>query len=299
MVITRHLALAVVVVVLSGCAQVKQVDIADANERGLAGELVLIPGGTFMMGDMSGDGFEGEQPVHEITVPTFRMGKYEVTFAQWDACVADGECNDNSPDDEGWGRGNLPVIHISWHDVQLFIDWLNSKTSGGYRLPSEAEWEYAARAGSATKYHFGDDESQLCRYANHADTSTDNDWWNEACIDGVSEGTAEVGRYQPNEFGLYDMHGNVHEWVEDRWHVNYEGAPSDGSVWEGGCCDTRVIRGGAWSSGPEPLRSAFRYWLHPSAFGHILGFRLAQDLHTDQEKNPLKSQAGCKTTRPS
>ena len=92
MVITGHLALAVVVVVLSGCAQVKQVDIADANERGLAGELVLIPGGTFMMGDMSGDGFEGEQPVHEITVPTFRMGKYEVTFAQWDACVVDGGC---------------------------------------------------------------------------------------------------------------------------------------------------------------------------------------------------------------
>ena len=280
--------------VLSGCAQVvKQVDIADANERALAGEMVLIPGGTFMMRDMSGDGFEGEQPVHEVTVSTFRMGKYEVTFAQWDACVADGGCNGYSADDEGWGRDNRPVIHVSWHDAQLFIEWLNSKTRGGYRLPTEAEWEYAARAGIATKFHFGGSEAQLCRYMNHADKSMDYDGRNEACVDGVSEGTAEVGRYKPNEFGLYDMCGNVFEWVEDRWHINYEGAPGDGTVWEGGCCDTRVIRGGSWNSGPKLLRSAFRYWLPPLSFGPILGFRLVQDLHTVRDKKSLQSRTGC------
>ena len=277
--ITRRLALVVVLGVLSGCAQVKQVDFADAYERGLAGEMVLIPGGTFMMGDMSGDGYENEQPVHEVTVPAFRMGKHEVTFALWDACVEDGGCNGYSPDDEGWGRGNRPVINISWEDVRLFINWLNSKTSGGYRLPSEAEWEYAARAGSATKYYFGDDEAQLCRYANHADASTYEYWRNETCDDGVSEGTAEVGRYQPNEFGLYDMHGNVSEWVEDPWHANYEGAPVDGSVWEeDGCCGTSVSRGGSWNDGPDLTRSAFRFCAYHSYFGPVLGFRLAQDL---------------------
>ena len=278
MVITRHLALAVVMVVLSGCAQVKKIDIADAYERSLAGEMILIPGGTFMMGDISGEGCKDERPVHEVTVPAFRMGKYEVTFALWDACVEDGSCGSYFPDDEGWSRGNRPVINISWENVQLFIDWLNSKTSGGYRLPSEAEWEYAARAGGATKYHFGNDESQLCRYANHADASTDSDWRNETCDDGVSEGTAEVGRYQPNEFGLYDMHGNVSELVEDPWHANYEGAPIDGSVWDAGSCGTNVIRGGSWNNRSYILRSAFRFCVTHSSFGPVLGFRLAQDL---------------------
>ena len=130
MIITRHFTLVVVLAVLSGCAHVKQTDIADAYERSLAGEMISVPGGTFMMGDMSGDGFEWEQPVHEVTVPAFRMGKYEVTFAQWDACVADGGCGGYSPDDEGWGRGNRPVINITFEHVQLFIDWLNSKTGG-------------------------------------------------------------------------------------------------------------------------------------------------------------------------
>ena len=277
--ITSRFTLVVVLVVLSGCGQVKRLDIADEYERSLAGEMILIPGGTFMMGDLSGDGFEWEQPVHEVTVPPFRMGKYEVTFAQWDACVADGGCGSYSPDDEGRGRGNRPVINITWENVQLFIDWLNSRTGGGYRLPSEAEWEYAARAGSTTKYYFGDDESQLCWYANHADTSMDNGVWNEACVDGVSEGAAEVGQYRPNEFSLYDMHGNVYEWVEDTWHANYEGAPGDGSVWEeDGCCDTSVIRGGSWNDGPHLTRSAFRFCAYHSSFGRILGFRLAQDL---------------------
>ena len=124
-------------------------------ERECAGEMVDIPGGTFRMGDLSGEGDEDERPGHTVTVPAFRMGKYEVTFVQWDACVADGGCGGYRPDDEGWGRGNRPVINVSWDDAQLFIVWLNDRTGGNFRLPTEAEWEYAARAGSTTKYHFG------------------------------------------------------------------------------------------------------------------------------------------------
>ena len=202
--------------------------------------MVDIPGGTFRMGDLSGEGDEDERPVHTVTVPAFRMGKYEVTFAQWDACVADGGCGGYRPDDEGWGRGNRPVINVSWDDAQLFIDWLNDKTGGNFRFPTEAEWEYAARAGSTTKYHFGDSESQLCRYANHADSSTDYSNINKTCSDGVGKRTAAVGRYQPNAFGIHDMHGNVWEWVEDCWNDSYIGAPSDGGTWASGDCTQHV-----------------------------------------------------------
>ena len=246
-------------------------------EREFAGEMVSIPGGTFRMGDLSGEGDEDERPVHAVTVPAFRMGKYEVTFAQWDACVADGGCGGYYPDDEGWGRGNRPVINVSWDDVQGFIDWLNDKTGGSFRLPTEAEWEYAARAGSTTKYHFGNSDSQLCRYANHADASTDYSDRNKSCSDGVGKRTATVGRYQPNQHSLYDMHGNVWEWVQDCWSDSYVGAPNDGSAWTSGNCAKRVRRGSAWSLKPQNLRSATRSKSDHSASGSLVGFRLARD----------------------
>ena len=248
-------------------------------ERQYAGEMVSIPGGTFRMGDLSGDGDNDERPVHTVTVPAFSMGKYEVTFAQWDACVAEGGCGGYRPDDEGWGQGqgNRPVINVSWDDAQSFIDWLNSKTGGNFRLPTEAEWEYAARAGSTTKYHSGNAESQLCRYANHADTSTDYSNINKACSDGVGKRTATVGRYQPNSYGLHDMHGNVWEWVQDCWNDSYVGAPSDGSSWTSGDCSLRVRRGGSWYNGPSDVSSATRYSSPRSTRGSLVGFRLAQD----------------------
>ena len=248
-----------------------------ALEREYAGEMVDIPASTFRMGDLSGEGDDDEQPVHSVTVPAFRMGKYEVTFAQWDTCVADGGCGGYRPDDKGWGRGNWPVINVSWDDVQLFIDWLNSKTDGKFRLPTEAEWEYAARAGSTTKYHFGNSESQLCHYANHADDSTDYSDRNKSCSDGIGKRTATVGRYQPNNYGLYDMHGNVWEWVQDCWNDNYLGAPSDGSAWTSGNCGKRVRRGSAWRLKPRNLRSATRSKSDHSASGSLVGFRLAQE----------------------
>ena len=248
-----------------------------ALEKEFAGEMVSISGGTFRMGDLSGDGDDDERPVHSVTVPAFSMGKYEVTFAQWDACVADGGCGGYHPDDEGWGRGNRPVINISWNDVQGFIRWLNNKTGGKFRLPSEAEWEYAVRAGSTTKYHFGNAESRLCRYANHADDSTDYSNRNKACSDGVGRRTAAVGGYQPNSYGLYDMYGNVWEWVQDCYNDSYVGAPSDGRAWSSGDCGQRVSRGGSWGASPRYGRSANRSGDPLSVRGNLLGFRLTQD----------------------
>ena len=250
---------------------------ADGTDSRYSGEMVTIPGGAFRMGDLSGAGSDSEKPAHDAEIPAFRLGKHEVTFAQWDACVADGGCGNYRPADGGWGRGNQPMINVSWDDVQSFIEWLNGKTDGGYRLPTEAEWEYAARAGGATKYHFGDDESQLCEYANHADANTDFLWRNESCSDEVDKRTAEVGQYQPNSHGLHDMHGNVSEWVQDCWNETYAGAPGDGSARQDGDCDLRVVRGGSWDSSSRNLRSAYRH-RHTRTFRfNFLGFRLARD----------------------
>ncbi|MCY4211603.1 MAG: SUMF1/EgtB/PvdO family nonheme iron enzyme [Gammaproteobacteria bacterium] len=200
----------------------------------LTGEMVSIPAGTFRMGDLSGAGDNDELPVHSVTVLAFKLSKYEVTFDQWDTCVMDGGCNDYSPDDEDWGRGNRPVINVSWDDVQSFIDWLNARTGGNYRLPTEAEWEYAARAGTTTEYSWGDDIG-----SNRANCDNDD------CGDSYDY-TAPVGSFPANPWGLHDMHGNVWEWVQDCSNNNYEGAPTDGNAWTSGDCSLRVIRGGSW-----------------------------------------------------
>ena len=219
-------------------------------------------------------------PVHRVTVPAFRLGKYEVTFAQWDACVADGGCNGYSPHDgpymydevgrvvgveDSWGRGNRPVINVSWDDAQSFIRWLNGKTGGNYRLPSEAEWEYAARAGSTTEYSWGDDIGS--NRANCHNIYCGDSW----------DYTAPVGSFPANPWGLHDMHGNIWEWVQDCWHNRYEGAPADGSAWTSGDCSRRVVRGGAWFNNARYVRSACRGWGDRAGRYDDSGFRLAQD----------------------
>ena len=200
-----------------------------------------------------------------VTVPAFRLGKYEVTFAQWDACVADGGCNGYTSDDEGLGRGNRPVINVSWDDVQYFIRWLNHKTDGNYRLPSEAEWEYAARAGTTTGYSWGGDIGS--NRANCYDIYCGDSW----------EYTAPVGSFPANAWGLHDMHGNVLAWVQDCWNDNYKGAPKDGSARTSGDCRVRVLRGGAWNSTARYLRSANRLRNDRTTRFNSIGFRLAQD----------------------
>jgi formylglycine-generating enzyme required for sulfatase activity len=225
-------------------------------------EMVQIPAGKFLMGS-SDD--EDQKPAHEVHLDKpIAVGKYEVTFAEWDACVADGGCLKNKqPGDEGWGRGRRPVINVSWNDAKEYAAWLSGKTGKPYRLLSEAEWEYAARAGSTGKYAFGETlNAQQAKFS--------------AGKQGIGE-TAEVGSFPANAWELHDMHGNVWEWVEDCYLPNYDGAPADGSPRSGPNCASRVLRGGSWDYNPEDLRSAVRYRLPPFYRVDEIGLRVARE----------------------
>ena len=202
------------------------------------------------------------------------MGRYEVSFAEYDRFAeATGRVK---PDDEGWGRGTRPAINVSREDARAYATWLSAQTGKPYRLPSEAEWEYAARADTTTAYSFGN--RITCEQANFGRFEGDScNTGNDASL----ARTVAVGSFAANAFGLYDMHGNVWEWVEDCWHDNYEGAPSDGSAWASGCASpTRaIIRGGSWLSSPRSLRPANRFRFTPSNRRNLAGFRLVQDLN--------------------
>ena len=241
---------------------------SDALSSGGQGlEMVVIPPGRLRMGCVSGqDCLDREQPVHEVTIPeAFAVSVYEVTFAQWDACVVSGGCGGYRPDDEGWGRGTRPVMDVSWDDAQAYVSWLSSQTGEAYRLLSESEWEYVARAGTSTAYSWGNAIG-----SNRANCGVDcGDQW---------ENTAPVGSFQANAFGVHDMHGNVWEWVEDCRNDSYAGAPSDGSAWRSGDCSWRVLRGGSWDFNPRHLRSADRDWYPSGNRNDSYGFRVARTL---------------------
>lgn len=256
-------------------------------------ELVVIPAGAFVMGsppsEAGRDADEG--PAHKVTLARpFALGKYEVTWDEWDACVRAGYCAQSK--DEGWGRGRRPVIHVDWEQAQGFTEWLAEKTGKQYRLPSEAEWEYAARAGSEKARHWGAAPDRACRFANVYDQSGEGKrHWQRygsmyvdgtaifafACKDGQAD-TAPVGSYPPNDFGLHDMLGNVWEWTEDCYNESYSGAPSDGSAWGAGDCGRRVNRGGSWADSPPRVRSAARDGDAVSNRLSSLGFRVARTL---------------------
>jgi formylglycine-generating enzyme required for sulfatase activity len=247
-------------------------------------EMVVVPAGSFMMGSPASEPghHDIEGPQRRVTIARpFAVGKYEVTFAEWDACVVAGGCK-HRPGDQGWGRGKRPVMDVSWdHITEEYLPWLSRKTGRTYRLLTEAEWEYAARAGSTARFHFGNAEKDLCTYGNVADLTAGEKykgWTIASCRDGHVH-TAPVGSFRPNAFGLYDMHGNVWEWVQDCLHGNYQGAPTDGSAWTTGCPEnSRVLRGGSWHYDPLYLGSAIRFRYLPD-FGHVdLGFRLARTL---------------------
>ena len=226
-------------------------------------EMVVLPAGEFTMGSNE---FNKEWPAHKVTIARpFAVGKFEVTFAEWDACGTEGGCK-HHPDDQGWGRGRRPVVNVSWHDAKAYVAWLSRKTGKIYRLLSEAEWEYAARAGTTTQYASGN-------AINKSQAQFSEGGW------GSAGKMVEVGSFPANKFKLHDLHGNVWEWVEDSWHPNYQGAPIDGSVWQGGDMSLRVLRGGGWyDNGPDNLRSANRYWIRPDVRGNGLGFRVARTL---------------------
>jgi len=212
-------------------------EIAQAAERvrrfrdcGGCPELVEIPGGRFRMGSSQKN---DEKPAHTVEVSRFALGRYEVTFAEYDQCVSEGGCG-HRPNDGGWGRGNRPVVNMSWADAQAYVKWLSSKTGKGYRLPSEAEWEYAARAGSTADYPWGNAIGRNRANCNGCGSAWDN------------KQTAPAGSFAANRYGLHDTVGNVWEWVEDCWNESYGGAPADGSAWRTGARGGRASVGGAW-----------------------------------------------------
>lgn len=264
-------------------------------------EMVVIPAGRFRMGDLNGGGDSDELPVHEVNIQkNFAVGKYEVTRDQYatiarafgletvDGCSRttynsseqDAVVNWQTPGFEQTGRD--PVTCVSWNEAKEYVGWLSNLTGHKYRLLSEAEWEYAARAGTNTKYSYGNEAPDMCNYGNGADISfanfKDDGEYNE-CNDGFRVNTSPVGSFQANGFGLHDMHGNVDEWVEDCWSSNYEGAPDDGSAWtEGSCTAQRTTRGGSWWSSPNELRSSSRGTGYPEVASHETGFRVARTL---------------------
>ena len=255
--------------------QAREKNLIDQALTDLPNQMVQIPLGEFVMG--SENGHDDETPLRTIKVDKpFKMGKYEVTFALWDKCITEGGCN-HKPDDEGWGRGNRPVINVSWNDIQQqFLPWLNRVSNGAYRLPTEAEWEYAARAGTTTAYSWGDAQPN-CQAARFDGGSSSN--CNYTNADGSYQGTVNVGTYSANKFGLYDVHGNVWEWVQDCYYKNYKRAPKDQRerVKKKQCDGSRVLRGGSWYNIAYYIRSAYRYGNSPSSRHLYNGFRLAQD----------------------
>ena len=224
-------------------------------------EMVVVPAGSYRMG------WEGQQ--HEVTIAApFAVGKYEVTFEQWDACARDGGCprGNNIASDRGWGRGQRPVIYVNWDDAQRYVRWLSGKTNEPYRLLSESEWEYAARAGTETAYSWGEEIG-----INRANCVGCGSRWDD-------RQTAPVGSFAANPWGLHDMHGNVWEWVEDCWNNSYAGSPRDGSAWRSENCAERVLRGGSWNNLPSLLRAAFRLRFTTGLRIDVNGFRVARTL---------------------
>ncbi|HUE12497.1 MAG TPA: SUMF1/EgtB/PvdO family nonheme iron enzyme [Steroidobacteraceae bacterium] len=236
-------------------------------------DMIVVPAGSFMMGSPATEqGHQSnEEPQHKVTVAEpFAVSRFELTFADWDVCVSGGGCSAYKPNDQGWGHGQQPVINVNLRDAQQYTAWLSQVTGKTYRLLSESEYEYAARAGTQTVYPWGDDIKP--NGTAMADCDGCGSKWDDSQ-------TAPVGSFAPNQFGLYDMEGNVWEWTEDCVHDNYNGAPTNGSAWiDGGDCSDRMVRGGAWVLSPDNLRSAYRIGTATVDRGRDLGFRVARTL---------------------
>ena len=228
-------------------------------------EMVVIPAGIFNMGSRKGK--KRELPIQRITIhKPFAIGRFEITFDEWDFCHADGGCS-KKIHDRGWGRGRRPVINVLYSDIQEYTTWISNKTSEKYRLPSEAEWEYAARAGTTTEYWWGD--HMTSGGANCRDCGTK---WS-----GLK--SAPVGSFKANPWGLFDVHGNVLEYVEDCWTDNHRGAAGNASPKVIPKCSSRVIKSGAWYYLPTVSRSAYRARNDTRVFSYFIGFRVFRMLN--------------------
>jgi formylglycine-generating enzyme required for sulfatase activity len=224
--------------------------------------MVIVPAGSF---DMGGAGTPFDRPLHRVMIgQQFALSRHEITFYHWDQCVDAGGCR-YRPDDHGRGRGQFPALNVSWFDAKEYVAWLSVKTGQSYRLPSEAEWEYAARAGTQTPFYWG---AQVgTGMANCRD-----------CQTGAGVEPASVGSFPSNPFGLHDMAGNAAEWVEDCWNESFNGAPRDGSAWATGNCSLRVLRGGSFESQSGYLLSAARFRYDADVRYFANGFRVARKL---------------------
>ena len=304
---TRYLkTLVVLVVSLTAAAGVPQDAFSQTREVGEVfrdcphcPEMVVAPAGSFMMGSPPSDPdrYDDEGPRHRVTIGSaFAVGVYEVTRGEFGRFVSStgrsmgDSCwtweNDEAKDRSGRGwrspgfsqADSHPAVCVSWEDARAYVRWLSGETGESYRLLSESEWEYVARGGTQTQYHWGDGSSSQCRYANGADLSArkHNSGWTVAdCDDGYYR-TSPVGSFAANSFGLHDVHGNVWEWVQDCWNDSYAGAPDDGRAWESGECSLRVLRGGSWYGNPRNLRAADRSRGVTGARGNNAGFRVAR-----------------------
>lgn len=301
------------VLLAAGLAAHAQVPGQSFRDCDVCSDMVVVPAGSYTMGSPeSEDGrYPNESPQHRVTIPRgFAVAKFEVTRGQFAAFVTEtgyqaqgsncwywhGGKGKTVNDDplKGWPapgfaqRDDHPVVCVSWSDAKAYVAWLAQKTGLGYRLLSEAEWEYAARGGTTTARHWGNDPHHACTHANVGDLARNRlvlpgkgEQWDmnrtHNCDDNAAY-TASVGSYRPNAFGLHDMIGNVLEWTEDCWNENYEAAPSDGSAWIAGDCSKRVIRGGGWFFLPRGARSATRYGPYSASRLNTLGFRVARAL---------------------
>src|SRR5579883_50776 len=201
-------------------------------------EMVALPGGSFTMGSNED---ASERPIHQVTIRPFLIGKFPVTVGEWKQCVAAGACADLAG-----GEDAAPIANVSWNDAQSFVSWLRRETKKGYRLPTEAEWEYAARGGTRTRYWWGNEVA-----LGMADCRGCGGPYN-------ARAPLKTGSFPPNPFGLYDMTGGVAQWVADCWHRDYRGAPADGASWDAADCREHVLRGGSWQNDPSYMRAASR-----------------------------------------
>ena len=241
--------------------------------------MVVIPAGAFWQGSAEASplAVSLEKPRHRVTIAEpFAASVFEITMAQWDACVADSGC-DTRPQDNGWGRGNRPVITVSWNDAMQYVGWLGKKTGQDYSLPSESQWEYLARAGEESDW-LGGSASAVCDYGNIAASETAFEWRHPDCEDGTVARTTPAGSYQPNAFGVYDVIGNVAEWTLDCMNLSYLEAPSDGGAWSRGMCSSRMTRGGSWFTGTRESRLAARFNLKNGDRNNFTGFRVVRQI---------------------
>jgi len=253
------------------------------SSGGTGPKLVVVPSGEFVMGPSPNEPlqFDREKPLHKVKIgKPFAISQYEITFGEYDQFVKDTSYR--RPSDKGWGtahwgRGNMPVFDVSWHEAQRYVEWLSEQTGKTYRLPSEAEWEYAARAGTTTAFSTGEciDTEQANYHGRYE--------FGDCPLSPTYRGkTTPVGSFKPNAWGLYDVHGNMFEWTLDCWHPSYIGAPDNGSAWlnrgHDANCKRRVLRGGSWSGRPVDIRSANRSHNDANFKSIFIGFRVVREL---------------------